>query len=81
MIEALLNQMTKIKPKDAFNHPKWKMGKKISIDSASLMNKMFEMVEAQKLFSIDLNKIDIVIHPFIQKITLKKYFQIFLKLV
>ena len=39
------------------------MGKKISIDSASLMNKMLELVEAQKIFSIDSNKIEIVIHP------------------
>ena len=44
-------------------HPKWKMGKKISIDSATLMNKMLEVIEAHKLFSIELNKIDIVIHP------------------
>ena len=39
------------------------MGKKISIDSASLMNKMLELVEAQKLFSIELKNIDIIIHP------------------
>ena len=38
-------------------------GKKISIDSASLMNKMLELVEAQKLFSIELKNIDIIIHP------------------
>ncbi len=52
-----------IKPSDAIKHPKWKMGKKISIDSASLMNKMLELIEAHKLFSIDPDKIEIVIHP------------------
>ncbi len=52
-----------IKPKDAIKHPKWKMGKKISIDSASLMNKMLELIEAHKLFSIHPSKIEIVIHP------------------
>ena len=58
-----LKKMRKIKPSQAINHPKWKMGKKISIDSATLINKIFEVVEANKLFSIDLKKIDILIHP------------------
>ncbi len=58
-----LNKMNKIKPSQAINHPKWKMGKKISIDSATLMNKIFEVIEAKKLFSIDFNKIEILIHP------------------
>ena len=53
----------RIKPKDALKHPKWKMGKKISIDSSTLMNKILELIEAQKLFNIPNNKIDIVIHP------------------
>ncbi len=52
-----------IKPKDALKHPKWNMGKKISIDSSTLMNKMLELVEAQKLFNISDTKIDIIIHP------------------
>jgi 1-deoxy-D-xylulose-5-phosphate reductoisomerase len=52
-----------IKPKDALKHPKWKMGKKISIDSSTLMNKIFELIEAQKLFDIPKDKIDILIHP------------------
>ena len=52
-----------VKPSEAIKHPKWKMGKKISIDSATLMNKLFEVIEAQKLFSINYKKIDIVIHP------------------
>ncbi len=58
-----LNKMKKIKPSQAINHPKWKMGKKISVDSATLMNKIFEVIEASKLFSITSNKIDIIIHP------------------
>ena len=50
-------------PKLAINHPTWKMGKKISIDSATLMNKIFEIIEAKKIFNIELNKIKILIHP------------------
>ncbi|MDA7606605.1 1-deoxy-D-xylulose-5-phosphate reductoisomerase [Pelagibacteraceae bacterium] len=52
-----------IKPKDAVKHPKWKMGKKISVDSATLMNKVLELTEALKLFPFDLRKYEIVIHP------------------
>ena len=44
--------MHKITPQDALKHPKWKMGKKISIDSSTLMNKILELIEAQKLFDI-----------------------------
>ena len=51
-----------INPKKAIRHPKWKMGKKISVDSATLMNKMLELIEAQKLFEIPINKIDVLIH-------------------
>ena len=56
---------TKIKktPELAINHPNWKMGKKISIDSATLMNKVFEVIEAVKIFNVDLNKFKILIHP------------------
>ena len=56
-------QMYKIKPKEALKHPKWKMGKKITIDSSTLMNKILELIEAQKIFDIPNNKLDIVIHP------------------
>ena len=58
-----INKLKKVKPKEAIKHPKWKMGRKISIDSATLMNKMLELIEASKLFSIDSKKIEIVIHP------------------
>jgi len=57
------SKLKKVKPHEAIKHPKWKMGKKISIDSATLMNKMFELIEAQKLFSIPKKKIDVLIHP------------------
>ena len=53
----------KIQPHQAVKHPKWKMGKKISVDSATLMNKVLEVIEAVKLFSINLNKFKIVVHP------------------
>ena len=58
-----LPKLKKIKPSEAIKHPRWKMGKKISVDSASLMNKILELVEAQKIFSIEANKIEIIIHP------------------
>ncbi len=56
-------QLKKINPKDALKHPKWKMGKKITIDSSTLMNKILEFIEAQKLFDISSKKLDILIHP------------------
>ncbi|ACO04698.1 MAG TPA: 1-deoxy-D-xylulose-5-phosphate reductoisomerase [Persephonella sp.] len=52
-----------ITPDQALNHPRWKMGKKVSIDSATLMNKGFEIIEAHYLFNIPYSKIDVVIHP------------------
>jgi len=58
-----LNQLKNIGPKDALKHPKWKMGKKITIDSSTLMNKILELIEAQKLFNLPSNKLDILIHP------------------
>ena len=52
-----------ITPSDAIKHPNWEMGKKISIDSATLMNKIFEVIEAKKIFDVELKKFDILIHP------------------
>ena len=52
-----------IKPSEALKHPKWSMGKKISIDSATLMNKVLELIEAQKIFNFDKKKYHIIIHP------------------
>jgi len=59
----LKNKKIKKTPKLATNHPNWKMGKKISTDSATLMNKVFEVIEAKKIFNISLNKFRILIHP------------------
>jgi len=58
-----LRKFKKISPKSATNHPNWKMGNKISVDSATLINKVFEVIEAQRIFNIDLNKFKIFIHP------------------
>jgi 1-deoxy-D-xylulose-5-phosphate reductoisomerase len=52
-----------IKPKDALKHPNWIMGKKITIDSATLMNKGLEVIEACWLFDISPEKVDVLIHP------------------
>ena len=52
-----------INPKKALNHPNWKMGKKITIDSATLMNKVFEVIEAKNIFNIPYKKISILTHP------------------
>ena len=57
------SELTNIKPKYALKHPNWKMGKKISIDSATLMNKIFEVIEAKKIFDLDIDKFKIIIHP------------------
>jgi 1-deoxy-D-xylulose-5-phosphate reductoisomerase len=56
-------ELRKISPKEALKHPKWKMGQKITIDSSTLMNKILELIEAQKLFNLPNNKLDIIIHP------------------
>jgi len=52
-----------IKISEAINHPNWKMGKKISIDSATMMNKVFEVIEAKKIFNLNYDKLDILVHP------------------
>jgi 1-deoxy-D-xylulose-5-phosphate reductoisomerase len=57
------NEFNKITPKDALNHPNWNMGKKISVDSATLMNKGLEAIEAKWLFDVSREMIEVVIHP------------------
>ena len=57
------NKLNNVQPTQAINHPNWKMGKKISVDSANLMNKVFEVVEACKIFKFNKKKYRIVIHP------------------
>jgi 1-deoxy-D-xylulose-5-phosphate reductoisomerase len=63
-----LNNVPKIRLKDvkiseAIKHPNWKMGKKISVDSATMMNKVFEIIEAKKIFDLNYDKLDILVHP------------------
>ena len=55
--------LNKVTPTQAVKHPNWKMGKKISVDSANLMNKIFEIIEASLIFNLPLNKFKIIIHP------------------
>ncbi len=57
------NKFNKIKLSDALKHPNWSMGKKITIDSATLMNKVFEVIEAKNIFNIDYKNISILTHP------------------
>lgn len=56
-------QLTRVKPGDALKHPNWKMGKKVTIDSSSLMNKGLEVIEARWLFNMPLEMIKVYIHP------------------
>ena len=58
-----INNFKKIKVSDALRHPNWRMGKKISTDSATMINKVFEVIEARKVFDIEYQKIKILIHP------------------
>ncbi len=56
-------QMEAVTPAEALKHPNWTMGRKITIDSASMMNKGLEVIEARWLFDVDYDRIDVVIHP------------------
>ena len=58
-----LKKLRKVKSRDAIKHPNWQMGKKISVDSATMMNKVFEIIEAKKIFNISYKKLSILIHP------------------
>ncbi len=58
-----LKRFDSLSPEEVINHPKWKMGKKISVDSATLMNKGLEIIEAKWLFNINVDKIEVLIHP------------------
>ena len=58
-----LQEMEKVTPEEALKHPTWQMGRKITIDSATLMNKAFEVIEAHWLFDIPWDKIEVVVHP------------------
>lgn len=58
-----LDQLDDVTPEEALAHPTWQMGRKITIDSATLMNKAFEIIEARWLFGVDWDRIQAVIHP------------------
>jgi 1-deoxy-D-xylulose-5-phosphate reductoisomerase len=57
------SQLEKVTVKETLCHPTWQMGKKVTVDSATLMNKGLEAIEASRLFGIDINRIDVLIHP------------------
>lgn len=57
------DQLAEVTPEEALNHPTWQMGKKISIDSATMMNKALEIIEARWLFDLPPEKIDVIVHP------------------
>jgi len=58
-----LEKLRKVKPEMALKHPNWSMGQKITIDSATMMNKGLEMIEAKWLFDVDIKDIEVLVHP------------------
>ena len=62
-LKTPINKLRHASPKMAIKHPNWNMGKKISVDSSNMMNKVFEVIEACKLFNFDKKKYKIVVHP------------------
>jgi 1-deoxy-D-xylulose-5-phosphate reductoisomerase len=58
-----LDKLKTVRPEDALNHPTWSMGRKITIDAATLVNKGFELIEAHHLFAIPYDRLRVVIHP------------------
>ena len=62
-LKKTIKEIKNINPKYALKHPNWKMGKKISIDSATMMNKVFEFIEAIKIFNLKKKNLKILIHP------------------
>ena len=63
LLNLPIKKINKISKKETLKHPNWPMGKKISIDSCTMMNKVFEVIEAQRIFNLPLNKIEILVHP------------------
>jgi len=63
LLDLELSELDRVTPQQALAHPTWNMGKKISIDSATLMNKALEVIEAARLFGLPGEKIEVVIHP------------------
>ena len=62
-LDKTLKKLERVNINQVINHPNWKMGKKISTDSATMINKVFEIIEAKKIFKISYNKLAIIIHP------------------
>jgi len=62
-LNTSLEALKSVKPADALNHPNWDMGKKITIDSATMMNKGLEVIEAKWLFDLRIDQIEVLIHP------------------
>jgi 1-deoxy-D-xylulose-5-phosphate reductoisomerase len=60
---ATMDRLLRVAPEEALRHPTWSMGAKISIDSATLMNKGLELIEARHLFDLEPDKLDVVVHP------------------
>jgi 1-deoxy-D-xylulose-5-phosphate reductoisomerase len=58
-----IDELSDVSPMQALNHPNWRMGRRITVDCATLMNKGFEVIEARWLFNMDISKIDVIIHP------------------
>ena len=58
-----VSELPRVTPEQALNHPTWKMGPKITVDSATMMNKAFEVIEAHWLFDVPWDRIEVVIHP------------------
>ena len=63
LLDVSVSKFNKLSPSAVLKHPKWNMGKKISVDSATMMNKGLEIIEAQYLFGLDEKRIEVLIHP------------------
>ncbi|WP_440676260.1 1-deoxy-D-xylulose-5-phosphate reductoisomerase [Candidatus Pelagibacter sp. HIMB1593] len=72
LLKTSFKELDKIKIKKIINHPNWKMGKKISVDSSTMINKIFEVIEAKKIFNLSYKDLEIIIHP-------KSYIHAFIK--
>jgi 1-deoxy-D-xylulose-5-phosphate reductoisomerase len=62
-LKSQKKNFSKITIKETLNHPNWKMGKKITVDSSTLMNKVFEVIEAKNIFNLEYNRISVLTHP------------------
>jgi 1-deoxy-D-xylulose-5-phosphate reductoisomerase len=57
------DDLSRVTPAEALNHPRWKMGPKVTVDSSTMMNKGFEVLEARWLFDVSVDRIEVVVHP------------------